>query len=91
VAVAPPVVEMPPAADVPPLAEAPPFAVAPPEAIDPPTADAPPESGDPPVEAGLPPLPPAGAWAVLEHAIRPRTVENASREKERVVVMIGLS
>jgi hypothetical protein len=91
VAVAPPVVEMPPAADVPPLAEAPPLAVTPPEAIDPPTADVPPESGDPPVAAGLPPLPPAGAWAVLEHATRPKIVESASSEKERVVVMIVLS
>jgi hypothetical protein len=83
---------MPPAAVFPPLAEAPPFAVTPPEAIDPPTADVPPESGDPPVEAGLPPLPPAGAGVVLcEHAIRPKIVESASSEKERVVVMVVLS
>ena len=36
-------------------------------------------------------MPPAGAWVVLEHAIRPKIVENASSEKERVVVMIVLS
>jgi len=84
VAAEPPVTGIPPVAVVPPLAGTPPFATTPPAAIDPPEAAAPPLAGDPPVEAGGPPL------LSCEQAVKPRTAESASRERERVEIMVVL-